>query len=300
MLILLDLWTALPCSSAYADRDFWKKPPLVAGLENVVGQGKIYRSKDPYPRRITSETNRVEELHRQNLSLLRDYSAWTYGFRVVFHLDYHDLAPKAVVDLNDLVEILPWERKREVLKAAGVSAVLTKEETGLNPAMTVEEEGETYRIISLPSRNVSLFLPHQSSPIEDRDVVPFVLSRFDADQHLFIHADDQTRLLSGRFADAAVRRKSHDNHDELHFTVVAPKAGLLYIPDTMYRGWKSSVDGEDVEILRANFAFRAVPVPGGTHEVYLRYLPSSLLFGSAISFLTIIMAFGWLVMDRRS
>ncbi|MCL4359717.1 YfhO family protein [Patescibacteria group bacterium] len=63
---------------------------------------------------------------------------------------------------------------------------------------------------------------------------------------------------------------------------------LLFLSDTYYPGWKAYVDGRPAELYRADYAFRAVPVPGGKHTVVMRYEPASLWIGIAISLLGIL------------
>ena len=55
--------------------------------------------------------------------------------------------------------------------------------------------------------------------------------------------------------------------------------GLLFISDTFYPGWKAYVDGVEKKILQADYAFRAVEVPKGTHEVKFSYKPESFFLG---------------------
>ena len=55
----------------------------------------------------------------------------------------------------------------------------------------------------------------------------------------------------------------------LEATVVAPRDGLAVILDPFYPGWTATVDGKPAPILRADFAFQAVPVSAGTHELRL-------------------------------
>ena len=58
---------------------------------------------------------------------------------------------------------------------------------------------------------------------------------------------------------------------------------LLYISDNYYPGWKAQVDGEETEILRANYTFRAVPLIGGEHRVRFYYNSDSLKVGVVIT-----------------
>jgi hypothetical protein len=59
--------------------------------------------------------------------------------------------------------------------------------------------------------------------------------------------------------------------------------GLLYLGDAYYPGWYATVDGHDTPIYRANYAFRAVPVPAGRYRVMFTYRPISFRLGLRIS-----------------
>ncbi len=66
----------------------------------------------------------------------------------------------------------------------------------------------------------------------------------------------------------------------------AATKGWLCLGDAWYPGWEAELDVQPVEILRANAAFRAVPVPAGRHTLVFRYRPRSLLAGIWISALS--------------
>ncbi len=68
--------------------------------------------------------------------------------------------------------------------------------------------------------------------------------------------------------------------------VVLDRDGYLVLSDTYYPGWRAYVDGEEKEILRANYAFRAVPLESGQHTVLFKYDPLSFKAGLAISLTT--------------
>jgi len=69
----------------------------------------------------------------------------------------------------------------------------------------------------------------------------------------------------------------------LEATVVAPRDGLAVILDPFYPGWTATVDGKPAPILRADFAFQAVPVSAGTHEIRLTYRNRWVELGAAVS-----------------
>jgi hypothetical protein len=51
----------------------------------------------------------------------------------------------------------------------------------------------------------------------------------------------------------------------------ASAPSLLFLADSWYSAWHATVDGVDAPILRADLAFRAVPIPAGKHMVEFRF-----------------------------
>lgn len=59
----------------------------------------------------------------------------------------------------------------------------------------------------------------------------------------------------------------------LAFRVSAPADGWVVLTDRWARGWEATVDGEDVEVLGADFLFRAVHVEAGSRRLVFTYRP---------------------------
>ncbi len=55
--------------------------------------------------------------------------------------------------------------------------------------------------------------------------------------------------------------------------------GFVVLSDQFYPGWRAYVDGRESPIYRANYLFRAVPVPAGEHVVEFTYQPVSVGLG---------------------
>ena len=72
--------------------------------------------------------------------------------------------------------------------------------------------------------------------------------------------------------------------NELHYHYSAATDRLAVFSEIYYpNGWSATVDGEPLELLRANWAFRAALLPAGEHEVVMTFLPQSYRTGAAIS-----------------
>jgi len=68
----------------------------------------------------------------------------------------------------------------------------------------------------------------------------------------------------------------------------AVRPSYLVLTDTHYPGWVASVDGNRVEILRANYLLRAVGLQPGKHVVEFRYEPWSFRIGACITVATLL------------
>lgn len=82
--------------------------------------------------------------------------------------------------------------------------------------------------------------------------------------------------------------------------VVAPEAGYVVLLDSYYPGWEARVDGRPAPVLRANFAFRAVPVPAGEHLVEFAYRPAGLARGAAVSAVGLALLLGLALLSSAS
>jgi hypothetical protein len=75
--------------------------------------------------------------------------------------------------------------------------------------------------------------------------------------------------------------------DRYTLRVTADRPGLLVLLDNWYPAWDARVNGEAAPVLRANHAFRAVPVAAGEQLVSLEYSPAALRTGALISVLVL-------------
>jgi hypothetical protein len=83
--------------------------------------------------------------------------------------------------------------------------------------------------------------------------------------------------------------------NEIRLRVDAPADAYLVLSEVWYPGWRATVDGVPAQVLRANYAFRAVRLGPGQNEVHLTFAPRSWRLGLAISGLTLLVVVGWVV-----
>lgn len=106
-------------------------------------------------------------------------------------------------------------------------------------------------------------------------------------------------------AGSGIARLVESDPDAMVFEVDAERTGLLFVSEIWHPSWEGFVDGEPVEVLRTNVAFRGVVVPAGVHEVRFQYSAMEFRLGFTLSAIglacaAITLLFGWLRRDRTA
>lgn len=77
-----------------------------------------------------------------------------------------------------------------------------------------------------------------------------------------------------------------DEPDRVVIEARTDSAAILFLADTHYPGWEATVDDIPTDLLRANYAFRAVPLSGGEHVVKFEFRPRSFRAGALVAALS--------------
>ena len=70
--------------------------------------------------------------------------------------------------------------------------------------------------------------------------------------------------------------------------VSASQPSMVVAAMSFYHNWRATIDGQPTRLWRANYAFQALEVPAGRHQVELVYVDWSFRLGAAISILTVV------------
>jgi hypothetical protein len=111
---------------------------------------------------------------------------------------------------------------------------------------------------------------------------------------VFLPAEARAEILADRQESAQVLASEFSSR-KVSIQTEAPARSLIVISQTYYPAWKGYVDGERVKIWRANYAFQAIQVPAGRHNVELKYEDRAITVGATLSVLGLVGCAGlWL------
>jgi hypothetical protein len=139
-------------------------------------------------------------------------------------------------------------------------------------------------------------VPH-AAPLPERSQVLGALKMTNfRDTVLLEGAPPAADNAAGSTRDAAVEQYL-PNRVAARVTGDAP--GYLVLTDPWYPGWSCTVDGAAAPLYRADFLFRAVPVPAGEHEVVFTFAPKSYqrgrwITGLALTVAAAVLGLSWL------
>lgn len=76
--------------------------------------------------------------------------------------------------------------------------------------------------------------------------------------------------------------------------------GFLVVSDVWYPGWIAVDNGNEKEILKANYLFRSIPIEKGDHVVEFKYDPQSIRVGKIVSAISIVIILFLIYKNRSS
>jgi hypothetical protein len=180
------------------------------------------------------------------------------------------------VDLLEAVVEAPG-----LLRAVGVTHVVTDRSWPGGEPVISSAAATVYRLSDPLSR--AWIVPRGRSVAPDHTLQALKDPAFEPGTGVLLEAGPSDRPRSHPPAGASQILSLRDAPNAVTIRANLEAPGYLVLADTWYPGWKATVDGEQVELLRANHAFRAVKLDEGTHTVEMVYRPLAAILGVWIS-----------------
>jgi Bacterial membrane protein YfhO len=220
-------------------------------------------------------------LSNQSQNFLRNRLAGRVDCNILDHLPqvngFYSLTPKEINDVTDALKTLP----EPLLDFMGVT------QTTAPGALTAW----TNRSGAMPlvfSGQEPLYLDDQATfkaiTLSNLNLKRYVILPLKAQA-----ASEITAPTPARISDAVF------GNNRVTFWADTPGNTWVSIAQSWSPGWKATVDSQPTRVWKANYAFEAVAVPAGRHQVKLEYWPDALKWGLCISAAGVLLVLGGLI-----
>jgi hypothetical protein len=130
------------------------------------------------------------------------------------------------------------------------------------------------------------YIVHRTRILDDEAAIAALADRWFSPAQEAILAQGQPLQENPLALSQAVVTEYEPERITIQASTEAP--GYLILSDAWYPGWAATVDGQRVNVERANVHFRGVYLEPGTHTVRFVYRPVSYLVGLGISITTLV------------
>ncbi len=253
---------------------FFDRPPV---LKTLVPPVVVWRDEISSPFLREEAASGLDSMAFLRGSLY-PFTAMGEGVRYMMNPDYCGTYPKRFKALTDAVERLTPAEQAKILAILGCG-------------VRVKGDSESSLVMEkLPEASRAPYVVFSAIPagrLEDRLRI-LTDGTFDPRRRVVTAAETGLPGDSGapeaEIAEIAAHRVSQGAG---LYTATLPREGILVSPGNYAPGWRAWVDGRRADIFEVNLFSKGVRVPGGRHEVRIRYLPASFVWGAVISLISI-------------
>lgn len=129
------------------------------------------------------------------------------------------------------------------------------------------------------------FVVQRSQSVPDQEQAFAAIHQSDFDPATAVVVERGRTIVPAAPGTGEARIVSYSNN-EIRVQASTSLPGYLVMSEVYYPGWVVEVDGQPAEVLRANYAFRAVFLAEGSHEVRFSFQPVTWKAGLMCSLLT--------------
>lgn len=274
-----------------APASFFDRPPLIDDLKPPV---TVYRGEDFFLDRREKSASNIGFLTYYRRTLYPP-SAMGDGVKYVFEPDFYGTYPTRYSDLVRRVKRLPPQEQLKVLQYLGCNYFMSDSPIFSEAtARRLVVEGFPFyieRITGRPEAPYIVYSARRAATTGERLNI-FMSAGFDPYREVVMEKAIALPGTDGGPADRDAQPSGVSVRREIQgrgwYSASLPRQGIAVFPGNYARGWRAWVDGRKADVFEANLFSKGILMPAGEHEVVLRYLPGSFIWGSAVSLATIL------------
>jgi len=202
-------------------------------------------------------------------------------------------------DLMDVLRVVDWPSRQRLLRLMNVGYVLAE-----SPPSDLSPVRDVVHLYRLTESMPRAWVVSQARVIPGLDelLTELIADSFDPTAVVLLESGPNSSQLGELDLASEVTSVEpqslpgtislREEWNSRTIDLVMSHPGYLVLAYTYYPGWRATVDGRLTEVLRANYAFMALPLEPGEHQVMLRYQPVSLVVGAVITGLSFLVVSG--------
>lgn len=160
------------------------------------------------------------------------------------------------------------------------------------PAYSLVYDGPDARVYRNEHALPRAFLVDRARCVGDREALALIAARaVDLGREVLL-GDCAGTPPAGPPLGRREARVRDDAADRVLIEATTDAPAYLVLSDTWFPGWQVRVDGEESALRRADYAFRAVALSAGRHDVEFRYRPASFRLGLVLTVVAACLAGG--------
>ncbi|MEW6608479.1 MAG: YfhO family protein [bacterium] len=192
-------------------------------------------------------------------------------------------------DYNNLMRIISTGEHGQIhklLNLLNIKYIISKDKL-IGEKLRLIKDGKI-KLYENPTCLERIFLVSQVVIIKNRDDILRRMLRKDFDPAKEIILEENIEFKNQKFKIKNPKIIDYQPNKVI-IKVSSPCDCFLFISETYYPGWKAFINGQATKIYRANYIFKAVFVPEGTHEVRFVYFPLNFKIGLGITLVSILL-----------
>lgn len=201
-----------------------------------------------------------------------------------FEIDYRGLHPVSLSRLTAVVRDFGPEARLRLLRLGAVSHVVALHSEGFEDLLSLRNWdtllAEPVRVFGVPDPFPRVRVVGGALPADGIEGLEALIDPgFDPARQVLLPSGPTVPPTAA----PGVARIVEERSDRVTLDADLQGPGYVILADAFDPGWRATLDGMPVPVLRANLAFRAVQVPAGRHRIEMAYRPPALLLGLALS-----------------
>jgi len=279
---------------------------VIRTLKNISGYNRIAGiGGAELPTDIATYFHFLDPQYYEPLYLRRygELFSWAKSQDKLLELSRSDVVFNGLNTNNEIVK----KRITRLMQLVSVGDMLYKKDEFQNkeiPSDQIVWEDQSWVIVknSVFLPRISIVPSYEYIPDDGRILQRLFDTSFDPSKSIVLEEnagenEQKERVIN---TDDVSIRSFSDNKNEITVRITSSFDGFLMLTDNYYPGWRAYVDSKEVKIYRANYTFRAIRFPKGTHDVDFRYQPVSFTLGSIISGVSLIMVGIYFVIHKKN